>query len=61
MLAAYRARRWEEATAGVRECRCRASDLPLEELYRLHERRIAAFRAAPPPPDWDGVHVAAGG
>jgi len=59
MLAAYRAQRWDEAAAGVGECRRRAAELPLGDLYRLHEARIAAFRVAPPPADWDGVHVAA--
>ncbi|HTY18875.1 MAG TPA: adenylate/guanylate cyclase domain-containing protein [Myxococcota bacterium] len=60
MLAAYRARRWEEAAAGVSECQRRAGDLPLAALYRLQEARIAGFRAAPPPAEWDGVYVAAG-
>jgi len=58
MLAAYREQRWDDAAAALSACRRRASDLPLDELYRLHAMRIAAFREAPPPPDWDGVYVA---
>ena len=59
MLAAYREQRWDDAAAALSACRVRASELPLAELYRLHAMRIAAFREAPPPPDWDGVYVAA--
>ena len=28
----------------------------LETLYRAHSGRI--FRTAPPPPDWNGIHIA---
>ena len=58
MLAAYRARRWDEATARIAVCRGRPSAQPLQGLYELYLGRIAAFEAEPPPEDWDGVYVA---
>ena len=58
MLAAYRGQRWEEALAAISECRRLGPDLGLEQLHRLYETRVAGFRSAPPPPEWDGVYVA---
>ncbi|MGR3435770.1 MAG: CHASE2 domain-containing protein [Shimia sp.] len=51
-LAAYRARDWAGARAALPEAPAFA---PLRALYLA---RIAAFEAAPPPEDWDGVFVA---
>ena len=56
LLAAYRAQDWDGAARAVD--RCAASAPALAELYALFRRRIAAYAAEPPGPDWDGVHVA---
>ena len=58
LLAAYRAQRWDEADAAIAACRALGAEHALDALYRLYAERVAAFRSAPPPPDWDGVHVA---
>jgi adenylate cyclase len=58
LLAAYRGQRWDAALAAIEACRQHAGDLELAALHRLYEERVAAFRSAPPPPDWDAVHVA---
>jgi adenylate cyclase len=51
-LAAYRARRWDEAVALFREAdRLRGGDPP----SRTYLERCEAMRAAPPGPEWDGV------
>lgn len=51
-LAAYRSQQWDLAEAIVREL-C-AID-PEDGLYGVYLKRIAEFRFAPPPADWDGV------
>ena len=56
LLEAYRARDWDRAEPLVAECR-KAAPCDLDALYSLYAVRIAAFRAAPPPADWDGVHI----
>ena len=60
MLAAYRSRRWDDASTLISQCRALAQDSVggLDELYDLYDERIAAFKADPPPQDWDGVFVA---
>lgn len=62
-LAAYRAQAWDDAEARLDAARAiaareggLAAELPA--FYDIMAERIAAFRAAPPGPDWDGVHVA---
>ncbi|MFN4089966.1 MAG: CHASE2 domain-containing protein [Alphaproteobacteria bacterium] len=57
MLAAYRGQRWDEAADLATACRADGGRFGLAELYDEFLGRIAGFRAAPPPPDWDGVHV----
>ena len=57
MLTAFRQQKWDEAEALIRECR-EKSDGELGEFYDLYEERIADYRAAPPPEDWDGVFIA---
>jgi adenylate cyclase len=52
MLAAYRGRRWDEADARLAWLRSRD---PGHGLYALYAGRIAEYRSAPPPQDWDGV------
>jgi adenylate cyclase len=52
VLAAYRSRRWDEVESGLAELQRRE---PGHGLYKLYAERVAQFRLAPPPPDWDGV------
>lgn len=56
LLAAYRARDWDRTEALIAECR-RAAPVDLSILYDLYVGRIAGFRAAPPPEDWEAVHI----
>ena len=57
MLKAYRSRDFEEA--GRRHVTAEAlGGKELAQLYRLYGERIAAFKASPPPEDWDGSAVA---
>jgi len=56
MLERYRAQDWDGAREAL--ARCRGHDRRLDKLYDLYEARIAAYRADPPGPDWDGVFVA---
>jgi adenylate cyclase len=53
MISAYRAARFDEATAKIAECRELYSGLG--GLYDLYDARIAAFAKEPPSGDWDGV------
>ena len=57
-LAAYRAARFDKAEALMKESRAAGEHWKLGKLYDLYADRIAAFRAEPPPKDWDGVFVA---
>jgi adenylate cyclase len=57
MLAHYRAKDWDQADAALAECRMLAPAF-LHGLYDLYARRIAAYRADPPPANWDGVYEA---
>ena len=63
MLIAYRAQNWDLAETEIAACRkiLEGRDgLPGELLgfYDVCHDRIAAFRAEPPPAEWDGVYVA---
>ncbi|MCR9125638.1 MAG: adenylate/guanylate cyclase domain-containing protein [Rhodobacteraceae bacterium] len=60
MIDAYRRQDWESAGAGADAVAARARDLglDLDGYAQMYRDRIAAFRGAPPPPDWDGVFVA---
>ncbi len=73
MLDRYRDQDWDAAEAALAECRALAAALPadaqgnppgalpddrLAGFYDLYAARIAAYRAAPPPKDWDGVFEA---
>lgn len=53
----YRAQRWDEAEASFHAC---LEHLPEDRPSQVYLERIAAFRAAPPAADWDGVWVALG-
>ena len=52
-LAAYRARRWDEAERLLGECQ-EFGVARLATYYSLFAARIAALRNTPPPPEWDG-------
>lgn len=61
MLARYRAQDWDAAEAQLVECRRLAEACAggvLSAFYDLYAARIAAYRADPPPADWDGVYEA---
>ncbi len=58
LLDAYRAQEWPAALDRIARCRALGDAFHLHELYDLYEERIAAYRTSPPPPAWDGVHVA---
>ena len=61
MLARYRAQDWDAAEARLAECRRLAQVIAeggLAGFYDLYAARIAAYRADPPPADWDGVYEA---
>jgi len=53
-LARYRSKDWDAAETLSRECE-KMDGTHLRHLYTLYRERIAAFRIAPPPPDWDGT------
>jgi len=53
MLAAYRAQRWNDAKAQIRDCR--GLEPKLTDLYDVYEDRIRRFEADAPKPGWDGV------
>ena len=57
MLKAYRAKDWDDAEALIDRLEGRAGGT-LDTLYGLYRERLAIFREAPPPADWDGVFVA---
>ncbi len=52
-FAAYQKQDWETAGNILGELNSRTP----RPLYDIYLERIAHFRAAPPPPDWDGVFV----
>ncbi|MBL8696933.1 MAG: adenylate/guanylate cyclase domain-containing protein [Alphaproteobacteria bacterium] len=58
MLESFRGARWDEAEAALAALATEPRLAPLAGLYALYRDRIAAYRAAPPPPDWDGVETA---
>ncbi len=51
-LAHFRAQRWDEAEALLKEL---VAVAPAVKLYQVYLERIAHFRASPPEADWDGV------
>jgi len=57
MLDLYRGQDWDGAEAVLADCRALAPEM-LRGFYDLYAARIAAYRAAPPPADWDGVYEA---
>jgi adenylate cyclase len=57
MLDAYRGRNWDGAEGGIAECEG-LGITGLAALYVVYRHRIAAWREAPPPADWDGTFTA---
>jgi adenylate cyclase len=58
MLAAFRKQDWDGALSLIERCRGAADGLDVAGLYDMYVERIAAYRADPPPSDWDGVYEA---
>lgn len=53
-LVRYRAQDWEQAEQQFRHLQTLA---PHRRLYEIYLERIHTFRAHPPGPEWDGVHM----
>jgi adenylate cyclase len=58
MLAHFRKQEWNAALELIQRCRKSANGFDVAGLYDMYEERIAAYRANPPGPDWDGVYEA---
>jgi adenylate cyclase len=58
MLSTFRKQKWDEALALIERCRGIANGFDLDGFYDMYSERIAAYRADPPAPDWDGVYEA---
>jgi adenylate cyclase len=58
MLAAYRAQDWDGAERDLNEITAKADTFGIAKFANLYRERIAAYRKAPPPQDWDGVYQA---
>jgi adenylate cyclase len=58
MLARFRKQDWDGAIDLINRCRNVANGIDVAGLYDMYEERIAAYRADPPDPDWDGVYEA---
>jgi adenylate cyclase len=58
MLARFRKQDWNGALDLIQRCRKCANGFDVAGLYDMYEERIAAYRAHPPGPDWDGVYEA---
>jgi adenylate cyclase len=57
-LTAYRRQEWNAAELLLKEARVLGEPWHLGKLYDLYVDRLAAFRAEPPGPGWDGVFTA---
>jgi adenylate cyclase len=58
MLARYRKQDWDGALDLINRCRKAVNGIDVAGLYDMYEERIAAYRADPPGPGWDGVYEA---
>ena len=58
MLVRFRKQDWDGALDFIQRCRKSANGFDVAGLYDMYEERIAAYRAEPPGPDWDGVYEA---
>jgi adenylate cyclase len=59
MLAAFRAKDWDRADLALKNVMVLAEKFGLEKLVALYAQRIASYRQAPPPADWDRIFQAA--
>ncbi|MGH6891540.1 MAG: CHASE2 domain-containing protein [Dongiaceae bacterium] len=57
LLAHYRAKQWDQAEAALAKVRGLAPET-ISGFYDLYAERVAEYRAAPPPANWDGVYEA---
>lgn len=55
-LSAYMSQNWNDAGLHLTSCRQHAPELGI--LHDIYTARIADYRKAPPPQDWDGAYVA---
>jgi adenylate cyclase len=55
MLQRYRAQDWDGTVRAIAKLRKCNGVFDTEELSAVYLERVEAFRANPPPPDWDGV------
>jgi adenylate cyclase len=58
MLTAYRAQDWDGAESALVKISPHVEAFGLQKLVALYAERIATYRMAPPPSDWDGVYQA---
>ena len=58
MLKAYRARDWDDAERALNDLMPLAGTFGLTKFLDLYRERVSAYRAAPPPANWDGVYQA---
>ena len=58
MLVCYRKQQWDAALELIERCRKAANGFDVDGLYDMYVERIAAYRADPPPTEWDGVYEA---
>ena len=58
MLENYRKQNWDEALSLIARARKVRDGFDVSGLYDMYVERIEAYRANPPPPDWDGVYEA---
>jgi adenylate cyclase len=58
MLACYRRQQWDEALELIERCRKATNGYDVAGLYDMYVERIEAYRADPPPANWDGVYEA---
>src|ERR1700754_1790985 len=56
MLACYRSRDWDGALDAIARGRSSAHADALDHLHELYEARIKAYKADPPPADWNGAY-----
>jgi adenylate cyclase len=58
MIACYRKQDWDKALELIERCRKPADSFNVAGLYDMYVERIEAYRADPPPADWDGIYEA---
>jgi len=56
-LAHYRLQHWDEALSELRRLETEFPESPFAALAACLMGRIAHYRSAPPPADWDAAHI----